>query len=845
MIKRQFVLMTCALKTCHGFERTTHRSPAWFSQRILLLTLVCWLAPGGRLLAAQDETGAIPPGPILSAASQTTRPSAVPRDLNAGYLLNANFWALNTYISPNVRKLSGWEADCSGGSFTHNGLNVNGPPGSSATFFNWFRIDDTNSAAAVSLKHRIASQSFGKITLEYRIEFVTNKMEGVEVQLLHGTNKAVNIITADGSLCYENSSGTPVALQPYAAGEAYGIRVVADLASGTASIYVNGPLRAANAAFCNRVSAIDAVMIKTGAAATGSLYLSPVDVHKGFLVCEKFLSGATGAIPADWTRATAGGSVSVEELHCAPRPDIYSVKLSDTNAAASVSCGTSFARSTNALVFWFSFLLPSKMDGVAAELRDRNSTAVQMVTQGGNLCSLNAAGAPVVVVSNYLANLWYLVKIVAHPQAATADFFVNGKLAVANAPFNHPVRGFDNIRFSTAEAGTGVMWVDDVKVHPYFDYPSDYVPAPAPVANSTLNVGIQSCNLWREGAGYGGWQWVEDETSGKRFPYLGYFDEGNPEVTDWQIKWQVEHGINFELHCWYRSDNAFGNPIKRTPFDHEIIDGLFNARYKPLKKFMIMWEDNLFGYTDSKDFRANLVPFWIEYFFKDPSYLKIDNKPVISSYENSLDPNNFPGGPQAEADYLRKQCIKAGFAGCIILHEYRQSDPATIRNFKNSGIDYFYAYTWATASTNSQQKGNLAQRDAAAGVGGIGMIPSVAIGWDTHAWQNADGMTGCLAAGDYQGLLHWLKHSFLPTMPTNQLGANLVLLGNWNEFGEGHALMPSTLVGFGYLDAIRDVFTAGGAHTDLTPSARQQARLDVLCPYRWGWTFPRPLVEGK
>ena len=107
-----------------------------------------------------------PPGPTLSAASQTTQSSAVPRDLNVGYLLNANFWALNTYISPNVRKLSGWEVDSVGGSFTHNGLNVNGPPGSSAIFFNWFRIDDTNSTAAVSLKHRLASQSAGTITLE-------------------------------------------------------------------------------------------------------------------------------------------------------------------------------------------------------------------------------------------------------------------------------------------------------------------------------------------------------------------------------------------------------------------------------------------------------------------------------------------------------------------------------------------------------------------------------------------------------------------------------------------------------------------------------------------------------
>ena len=56
------------------------------------------------------------------------------------------------------------------------------------------------------------------------------------------------------------------------------------------------------------------------------------------------------------------------------------------------------------------------------------------------------------------------------------------------------------------------------------------------------------------------------------------------------------------------------------------------------------------------------------------------------------------------------------------------------------------------------------------------------------------------------------------------------MLANWNEFGEGHFLMPSTLAGFGYLDALREVFTAGGLHEDAKPNEPQQRRFGVLDP---------------
>jgi len=55
-------------------------------------------------------------------------------------------------------------------------------------------------------------------------------------------------------------------------------------------------------------------------------------------------------------------------------------------------------------------------------------------------------------------------------------------------------------------------------------------------------------------------------------------------------------------------------------------------------------------------------------------------------------------------------------------------------------------------------------------------------------------------------------------LPESSLGRKLLLLDNWNEFGEGHYIAPHRQYGFKYLDAVRSVFTsAPESHIDLIP----------------------------
>ena len=172
--------------------------------------------------------------------------------------------------------------------------------------------------------------------------------------------------------------------------------------------------------------------------------------------------------------------------------------------------------------------------------------------------------------------------------------------------------------------------------------------------------------------------------------------------------------------------------------------------------------------------------------------------------------------------------MRAGFAGVIVLMENREVERDVLKTMKDIGVDYCYAYTWTTKEMGEQQAMNLAQRNGANSVG-IRMLPMLSIGWETSNWDGPKG-PGWLTAPDFKKQALWLRDEFMPTLPADSLGRRMLMIDNWNEFGEGHWIMPSPLAGFGYLDALRDVFTDGAAHDDPVPTERQKLRFTALYP---------------
>lgn len=348
---------------------------------------------------------------------------------------------------------------------------------------------------------------------------------------------------------------------------------------------------------------------------------------------------------------------------------------------------------------------------------------------------------------------------------------------------------------------------------------ASYVPKPKPLKSKHL-VGAMYFPGWKPGH-HVGWSIIEPYP--ERKSALGWYDESDPEVTDWQIKWALEHGISFFMYCWFRDKATVGEPVQQM-CSAAIHEGLFKSRYGSMFKFCIMWENgNAGGVASVDDLMENMMPYWMSTYFKRSNYLIVDNKPVIAVYDIAKLMENLGGTANVKAAItkMREYCVAQGFSGLWVLAENRQThDPYVDTLIAQCGLDASFAYCWQNIPNKAsadiavtQQIDNLAIH---AKWGVIPQVPTLSMGWDSSPYELYCGwgphtLDWCLPPADFETLCR-KSESFIGAV------GGMVLLDNWNEWGEGHYIAPCRQNGFGYLDAVRKVFgKSGKAHVDLLP----------------------------
>jgi len=343
------------------------------------------------------------------------------------------------------------------------------------------------------------------------------------------------------------------------------------------------------------------------------------------------------------------------------------------------------------------------------------------------------------------------------------------------------------------------------------------IPAPVAVKTSIL-VGAHNCPLWETNSPE---MWNQVVKHPERTPTLGFYDQSNPEVADWETKWAVEHGISFFTYCWYRASK--GDAVE-TKFS-SAIESLLKSKFAPQFKFTIMWENQgrdlktwgRSGVTGEADLLQNLMPFWLTNYFTHPSYLKIDGKPLLFIYDAhklAADLGGAQNVPEA-FEAMRSDCRRAGLSGLYILGEYRGQDVKEIQFRKDLGFDYTFAYIWPITKPKEAAAMQLDFIHQSREQHVLPGIFTVSQGWT--GWHN-EGPLYRLTPSDFEGLLRQVK-AIMATMPHEELSSKLLLLDNWNEWSEGHYIAPHREYGFGYLDAVRRVFSNGPEkHTDLVPA---------------------------
>ena len=225
----------------------------------------------------------------------------------------------------------------------------------------------------------------------------------------------------------------------------------------------------------------------------------------------------------------------------------------------------------------------------------------------------------------------------------------------------------------------------------------NYVPEPKP-ATSTIIVAAHYYAAWKKGAAQIHDAFDDLHQFPERTPLHGYYDEENPVLCDWEIKWATEHGINCFIHCWYRNLDNMGKPVTVNDLrcGHGLHEALFNAKYQKYMRFAIMFENNLrWGSTDPRDIVENLMPFWMEHYFKRENYLVIDNKPVLFVYapERLLDSMGGIDKQKQAFDACREYAKKEGFDGMVFAKCDSKSTDESIEESLKSGYDFRFSYS--------------------------------------------------------------------------------------------------------------------------------------------------------
>ncbi len=316
----------------------------------------------------------------------------------------------------------------------------------------------------------------------------------------------------------------------------------------------------------------------------------------------------------------------------------------------------------------------------------------------------------------------------------------------------------------------------------------------------------------------------------------GYVMDDDPNEMARQIDAALASGINIFIYDWYWYE---GKPF----LENALNNGFLKAKNCQRMKFFLMWANHDVNYlwnnkiakkevnpplfsakVSLKDFKKVLVPRFIEY-FKKANHYKIDDKPVFSIYHFPTFLNGVGGeanGKEAIA-YLDSECKKAGFKGVyLIVFGRLDSDVkvASIKNDKKAAMDYYgvsalTTYNWNYGTWHEIQKGNLTYMKWFAMAQKMwdklhretqgNFFPNATVGWDTNSRYPANVLDPRVDGSnpkDFEKALRAIKEWSLK----NSKGPRLITINSWNEWTEGSYLMPDEEFGYGYLNAIWNVF---------------------------------------
>ena len=337
-------------------------------------------------------------------------------------------------------------------------------------------------------------------------------------------------------------------------------------------------------------------------------------------------------------------------------------------------------------------------------------------------------------------------------------------------------------------------------------------------------------NIWGEGIG----EWEVIKQGDPRFdghyqpkePLWGYEMDNDPEVVEKWINTALAHGVNTFIYDWYWYEHY---PYLESALD----DGFLKAPSNGRMNFFIMWANhdvphNYWNYHKWGDDNSTLwsgaidpadwpviVKRVISQYFSRPNYTRIKGCPVFALYSPENFIKSFGSMPAAvEAmDYFRAEVIKAGFPGLhlMLLHSFGKLGAEEVKKFESMKPLGFESWAWYNMGGFNPDfkihcQNSIDRRNAWDAYVDIPLFPTVSVGWDDSPRFPSKGAQNVTRFNHTPAVYEENLRQAKVYVDSHDWKEPFIILNAWNEWIEGSFLLPDKRSGFGYLEAVRNVF---------------------------------------
>ncbi len=305
-----------------------------------------------------------------------------------------------------------------------------------------------------------------------------------------------------------------------------------------------------------------------------------------------------------------------------------------------------------------------------------------------------------------------------------------------------------------------------------------------------------------------------------KYPLWGFFNEAEPAWAEKEIDTAAQFGIDAWMIDWYWHEGTMF-------YQEQLENGFLKASNREKLKFAVMWANHhwknvyparsvaeastMLPQAHNQADMMKVTEYCIRNYFSQPNYWRIDGRPVFAIFDVSLLLQSLSADQLKKTfDQMRERTLKSGL-GELHLQASHVYDIPNLRDLGFDSATRYHTFGWTyggrpagerspygdgAVETIKTWKKDLSQIT-------IPYFPDCPVGWDDSP---RFGATAHMVTGrtpdQYERLLRAAQH-FSADSPTRN---KIIFLSSWNEWTEDHVLLPDSVYGYSYLEAVKRVF---------------------------------------